>query len=169
MPFFIQELYIINKNQKSLKNQAIKVDLILVAISIILPIFFIITHSDLELAIKSIVNQIDDNGIFVASIRDYDSLLMEKPPYSPPYIHKTDKGQRVSFQTWEWNDENYKLIQYIIDDEKTLQVSKFECEYRATRRDEMTELLLAYGCNKVEWLFPDETGFYQPIVVGRKA
>ena len=38
-------------------------------------------------------------GIFVASIRDYDALLMQKPPYSPPYIHKTGKGQRVSFQT----------------------------------------------------------------------
>ena len=128
-----------------------------------------LTSSDLELAIKSIINQIDKNGIFVASIRDYDSLLLEKPPYSPPYIHKTDKGQRVSFQTWVWNDENYKLTQYIIDDEETLQVSKFECEYRATRREEMTKLLLAYGCNRVEWLFAEETGFYQPIVVARKA
>ena len=25
---------------------------------------------------------------------------LEKPPYSPPYINKMDKGQRVSFQTW---------------------------------------------------------------------
>lgn len=123
---------------------------------------------DLEAAIKSIVNQIEGNGIFVASIRDYDSLLTEKPPYSPPYIHKTDKGQRVSFQTWVWHGENYKLTQYILDDEESLQVSKFECEYRATRREEMTKLLLAHGCNKVEWKFPDETGFYQPIVVARK-
>lgn len=128
-----------------------------------------LSSSDLEAAIKSIANQIEKNGIFVASIRDYDSLLMEKPPYSPPYIHKTDKGQRVSFQTWVWNDDNYKLTQYIIDDEETLQVSKFECEYRATRRAEMTELLLAHGCSKVEWKFPDETGFYQPIVIARKA
>ncbi len=128
-----------------------------------------LTSNDLESAIKSIVNQIKENGIFVASIRDYDSLLMEKPPYSPPYIHKTDKGQRVSFQTWVWNDDKYKLTQYIIDDEETLQVSKFECEYRATRREEMTKLLLAYGCSKVEWKFPDETEFYQPIVVARKA
>ena len=128
-----------------------------------------LSSNDLEKAIKSIANQIKRNGIFVASIRDYDSLLMEKPPYSPPYIHKTDKGQRVSFQTWVWNDDNYKLTQYIIDDEETLQVSKFECEYRATRREEMTKLLLAYGCSKVEWKFPDETGFYQPIVVARKA
>lgn len=128
-----------------------------------------LSSSDLENAIKSITNQIEKNGIFVASIRDYDSLLMDKPPYSPPYIHKTVKGQRVSFQTWVWNDDNYKLTQYIVDDEETLQVSKFECEYRATRRAEMTELLLAHGCNKVEWKFPDETGFYQPIVVARKA
>ena len=128
-----------------------------------------LSSSDLESAIKSIANQIEKNGIFVASIRDYDSLLMEKPPYSPPYIHKTDKGQRVSFQTWVWNDDNYKLTQYIVDDEKTLQVSKFECEYRATRREEMTKLLRAHGCSKVEWKFSDETGFYQPIVVARKA
>ena len=114
------------------------------------------------------VNQIKENGIFVASIRDYDSLLMEKPPYSPPYIHKTDKGQRVSFQTWEWNDDNYKLIQYIVDDEESLQVNKFECEYRATRREEMTKIMLSCGCSKVEWKFPEETGFYQPIVVARK-
>ena len=127
-----------------------------------------LTKSDLEFAIKSIVNQIEKNGIFVASIRDYDSLLMEKPPYSPPYIHKTDKGQRVSFQTWMWNDDNYKLTQYIIDDDKNLLVSKFECEYRATKRDEMIELLFNHGCSKVEWKFPDETGFYQPIVVARK-
>ena len=127
-----------------------------------------LTSSNLKNAIKGITEQINPNGIFVASIRDYDSLLMEKPPYSPPYIHKTDKGQRVSFQTWVWNGDNYKLTQYIVDDEENLQVSKFECEYRATKREEITNLLMACGCSNVEWKFPDETGFYQPIVVARK-
>lgn len=127
-----------------------------------------LTKEALESAIKSITSQIVDGGMFVASIRDYDALLMDKPPYSPPYIHKTAKGQRVSFQTWKWDGDNYRLIQYIIDDEDPLQISKFECEYRATRREEMTELLMANGCRKVVWLFPDETGFYQPIVVAGK-
>ena len=127
-----------------------------------------LSKSALEVAIQSITNQIAPGGMFVASIRDYDALLMEKPPYSPPYIHKTDKGQRVSFQTWVWNGEHYKLTQYIIDDEETLQTSKFDCEYRATRREELTNLLIANGCNKVEWKFPEETGFYQPIVIARK-
>ena len=82
--------------------------------------------------------------------------------------HKTEKGQRVSFQTWEWQGDNYKLTQYIIDDEGTLQTGKFECEYRATRREEMTKLLYSSGCSEVAWKFPEETGFYQPIVVAKK-
>ena len=119
-------------------------------------------------AIKSITGQIAEGGMFVASIRDYDALLKDKPPYSPPYIHKTESGQRVSFQTWTWNDDHYTLVQYIIDDEGTLQISKFQCEYRATKRQELTDLLLANGCKDVKWLFTDETGFYQPIVIARK-
>ena len=122
----------------------------------------------LEAAIRSITGQIAPGGIFVASIRDYDALLAQKPPYSPPYIHKTDAGQRVSFQTWHWKDNHYKLVQYIIEDEETLQINKFECEYRATTREELTQLLTANGCSSVVWKFPEETGFYQPIVVARK-
>ena len=127
-----------------------------------------LTSADLESAVRSIMGQTKEGGIFVASIRDYDSLLEEKPPYSSPYIHKTENGQRVSFQTWVWNNENYKLVQYIIDDEDTLQVSKFECEYRATRREELTKMLISNGCTDVSWKMPEETGFYQPVVVARR-
>ena len=127
-----------------------------------------LSRDALESAFKSIAGQIATGGMFIASIRDYDALLIDKPPYSPPYIHKAGNGQRVSFQTWHWDDDRYKLIQYIIDDSETLEISKFECEYRATRRDEMTDLLISNGCKKVEWKFPDETGFYQPIVVATK-
>ena len=75
-----------------------------------------LTHEALETAVRSITGRIRPGGLFAASIRDYDSLLADKPPYSPPYIHKTDKGQRVSFQTWVWNGDHYQLTQYIIDD-----------------------------------------------------
>lgn len=127
-----------------------------------------LTSENLGRAVKSIANQIKENGIFVGSIRDYDSLLKDKPPYSPPYIHETDKGRRVSFQTWTWNDERYRLTQYIIDDGKALEINKFECEYRATCREELTALFTANGCKEVVWLFPEETGFYQPIIIARK-
>jgi SAM-dependent methyltransferase len=127
-----------------------------------------LSHDALAAAIASITGRMKKDGIFVASIRDYDALLLQKPPYSPPYIHKTADGQRVSFQTWTWEDDRYKLIQYIIDDGEVLRSSKFECEYRATPRAEITDLLHANGCTEVTWLFPEETGFYQPIVVAKK-
>lgn len=127
-----------------------------------------LSGEDLEKAIKSITDQLEKGGVFIASIRDYDASLADKPAYSPPYIHKSVKGQRVSFQTWDWIGDCYKLTQYIIEDEEKLSVSKFECMYRATCRKEITNLLLANGCNKVHWKFPEETGFYQPIVVAEK-
>ena len=122
----------------------------------------------LKAAVASIMSRVAAGGIFVASIRDYDALLENKPPYSPPYIHKTQNGQRVSFQTWEWEGDRYRLVQYIIEDGQELQTGKFECEYRAVRREELTELLLACGCSEVTWKFPAETAFYQPIVIARK-
>ena len=127
-----------------------------------------LSRDALAAAIRSITGRVREDGIFVASIRDYDELLQTKPPYSPPYIHKTPKGQRVCFQTWDWEEDRYRLIQYILDDGEKLQASKFECEYRATCRAEITELLMDHGCTEVKWLFPEETGFYQPIVVAQK-
>ena len=127
-----------------------------------------LSEAALKDAVRSISNQLKTGGLFVASIRDYDALLLDRPPYSPPYIHKTERGQRVSFQTWTWIDHHYKLVQYIIDDGEHLQVNKFECEYRATRREELTNVLRSNGFEKVQWMFPNETGFYQPIVIARK-
>lgn len=46
---------ILNKNQKTLKNKAIRVDIILVIITIILPIFFILANSELQLAMVPVL------------------------------------------------------------------------------------------------------------------
>ena len=127
-----------------------------------------LTKEDLQMATESIADSLLPVGMFVASIRDYDALLPTKPPYSAPYIHNTEKGQRISFQTWQWNGDNYKLIQYIIEDEETLATSKFECEYRAVTREELTNLFLSSGFSCVEWKLPEETDFYQPILIAKK-
>lgn len=54
---FIQYYYaiILNKNQKKLKNKAIKVDLILVGGTIILPVFFIIVKNEFQLGMVPIL------------------------------------------------------------------------------------------------------------------
>lgn len=127
-----------------------------------------LTHADLAAAVGSISSRVREDGVFIGSIRDYDALLAEKPPYSPPYIHQTEKGRRVSFQTWDWEGDVYRLTQYIIEDEGELVTNKFTCAYRAVRREELSRLFADGGFSDVRWLFPGETGFYQPILVARK-
>ena len=34
--------------------------------------------------------------------------------------------------------------------------------------DHYDKLFLACGCSRVCWLFPEETGFYQPIILAKK-
>ena len=127
-----------------------------------------LTPGDLAAAVRSMTGRLRSGGLFAASIRDYDAILQEKPAYSPPYVHRTDRGRRALFQTWDWTGDIYNFTQYIIDDEGTPRVSRFECAYRAVRRSELTALLRENGCGAVCWKMPGETGFYQPIVLARK-
>lgn len=69
---------------------------------------------------------------------------------------------------YEIDGDCYKLIQYIIEDDKILKTSKFECEYRAVRREELTNILISNDFSSVVWKFPEKTGFYQPIVIAKK-
>ena len=57
---------------------------------------------------------------------------------------------------------------FLDGDADALQVSKFDCEYRCVRRDELTKLLLDCGCSRVDWKSPEETEFYQPIVIAKE-
>ena len=161
-----EKIDFINADFRALSEAFLQKFDIIIAMDNALP--HMLTKSDLESAIKSITSRLEEKGMFVASIRDYDALLETKPPYSPPYIHKSESGQRVAFQTWDWQGDCYRLIQYIIEDDNTLKTSKFECEYRAVTRGEFTNMLLCEGYSSVVWKFPEETGFYQPIVIAKK-
>ena len=56
----------------------------------------------------------------------------------------------------------------LANDCTALSVSRFACEYRAVRREELTQMFLDAGCGEVTWAFTEETGFYQPIVTAKK-
>jgi len=74
------------------------------------------------------------------------------------------------FQDWHATTREQEVIL-----DKLFHLSGFDwsakvlsCVYRATRREELTSLLIASGCSEVTWTFPDKTGFYQPIVMAKK-
>ncbi|MPM17868.1 Ubiquinone biosynthesis O-methyltransferase [bioreactor metagenome] len=119
-------------------------------------------------AAASISAQLKPGGTFLASIRDYDAILQEKPLSPAPYILKTPNGKRIAFQIWDWSDRIYNFTQYIIEDAQALTVYKFSSTYNAITRCELTEIFSEAGFRNIHWLMPEQSGFYQPIIIAKK-
>jgi len=129
----------------------------------------LLSRDDLSIALASIYNRLDPKGVFLASIRDYDDILIKRPQNPEPYIINTPNGRRIVFQVWDWNNDIYDFTQYIIEDEKSkLDIHKANCKYRALQRSELFLALKDVGFEKVQCFMPDEIDFYQPVVVGIK-
>jgi SAM-dependent methyltransferase len=108
-------------------------------------------------------------GVFMASIRDYDRLMEERPVIQGPSSYSDQEGRRIVFQVWDWvDDRRYVFHLYI-----TRQLSEgwqtfHSCAgYRALRKDEVTAELSQARFRNARWVLPTESGFYQPIVLAQ--
>lgn len=122
----------------------------------------------LKQAASSIYARLNTGGTFIASVRDYDSILSDKPHSPEPYILNLPNGRRVAFQIWDWDDGDiYHLTQYIIEDGDDLQIHKFASVYRAITKAELTGVFNDAGFRNIQWLMPEQSGFYQPIMIAQ--
>jgi|SRR5579864_1345499 len=106
-------------------------------------------------------------GCFMASIRDYDDLLKERPVVQGPSFYSDEGRRRIVFQVWDWlDDRRYTFHLYITREiENTWETVHASAVYRGLLRDEVAAALSHAGFANERWLFPSNTGFYQPIVV----
>jgi glycine/sarcosine N-methyltransferase len=106
-------------------------------------------------------------GTFVASIRDYDHLIKERPVVQGPSFFSDAGRRRIVFQLWDWIDERrYAFHLYITCATPTgWQTQHGVSTYRAVLRDELTSILGGVGFARVRWMLPAESGFYQPLVL----
>ncbi|MEL7531943.1 MAG: class I SAM-dependent methyltransferase [Bacteroidota bacterium] len=122
---------------------------------------------ELLLALINIKDRLKDNGLFIGSMRDYDQIVLEQPSSTSPSRKMVGKEEIISFQTWDWEaDPIYQIKHFVIKgkgDEYQTKVRR--ATYRAYQREEMGEAFRAAGFKKISWLFPNETGYYQPIFV----
>ena len=65
----------------------------------------LLDHDDLKLALKNIWSKLEYGGLFLASIRDYDQLLQEKPHATTPAVYDNQNGKRIVFQVWDWESK----------------------------------------------------------------
>lgn len=127
----------------------------------------LLSDNDLMKAARQMRAKLRPKGLLVASIRDYDHLVLDRPAVQGPAFYSDSGRRRIVFQIWDWaDDRRYTLHLYITCD--TLSGwSSFHgtSVHRVVLREELTAILARSGFENIRWLFPSESGFYQPVVV----
>jgi len=123
----------------------------------------------LRQAVRSMASKLKPNGIFIASIRDYDQIIREKPTAQPPAFHGNQANRRIIHQIWDWIDDDRYVLHLTITTHsgRGWKTHHFVSEYRCLLRGELSSVLTDSGFAEVRWLMPAESGFYQPIVLAR--
>lgn len=111
-------------------------------------------------------------GLLLVSTRLYDDLLRDRPASTPPQVHQHADGaeRTVTFQLWHWHDdaEHYDLEHFQLfsaGGEWRVQVRR--TTYWALGRDRLAGLVSDAGFVDLGWRMPQETGFFQPLLVAR--
>jgi glycine/sarcosine N-methyltransferase len=127
-------------------------------------------NADLLTALRTMKAHLKDNGLLMISIRNYDALIENPPKSTQASVNDSDDGRRIIFQTWDWADDlsSYQLNMYITQHVgDTITTQCFPAEYRALRREQLSDALSQVGFHDIGWLMPDDSAYYQPIVTAR--
>jgi len=131
----------------------------------------LLNEDDLLKTFQNVWAKLKDNGLFLASIRDYNQLIIDRPQIMSPSIMDTEEERRITFQIWDWEKDcnKYTVNQFITrGDNVNWSTTSRSTLYRAITKQELKMLLEKIGFSKITWHMPEETGYYQPIVSAYK-
>jgi len=128
-----------------------------------------LTAFEVRKAVRAMGSKLAPHGLFVASIRDYDNLILQRPAIQGPAFYGEGGGRRIVHQVWDWIDnERYTVHLYLTTlSGQDWVAHHFATEYRCLLRHELESALTSAGFEQVQWLMPEQSGFYQPIVLAR--
>jgi len=129
----------------------------------------LLTEQDLARAVQQIRGKLRPGGLFLATIRDYDQIVIDRPTSTPPTFFQDGVYRRIYHQVWDWSsDRQYTLHLYITQETgKGWSCRHFVSVYRAVLRDELTGILEGAGFREVRWLIPPAGAYYQPLVLAQ--
>lgn len=131
----------------------------------------LLTDDDLLLAAHNIRSRLRENGLFLASMRDYDRALRDRPAATMPSVTDTPEGRRIYFQAWDWADDGrtYTVHLFLVgESDGAWETHHQETSYRAVLREELVGILREAGFEGIAWHAPEESGYYQPVVTARR-
>ena len=127
---------------------------------------------DLTAALAGMKTRLKPGSLLLLSVRDYDSIIVEKSRFTSQHVQDRPDGRRVVFQLRDWLDDGYRYRahQFLLKERENgggFDVKHFETEHRAILRDEMVAAIRNAGYEDVHWHHPEASGYYQPIVTAR--
>jgi glycine/sarcosine N-methyltransferase len=118
-------------------------------------------------ALTQIRRKLRSGAVFIASIRDYDRLVQERPAVQGPTFYTEEGKRRMVHQVWDWIDDRHYTVHLYITRQihDGWETQHDVSNYRALLREELSHALQIAGFTKCRWLFEEESGFYQPIIL----
>jgi glycine/sarcosine N-methyltransferase len=127
----------------------------------------LLEDGDLERAIASMAASARPGGAVAVSVRDYDAQLTPEGVRvfgEPPERHGV-----VVFWHWEVEGVVYWLDHVVLTEAGGWSVvTSGSVRFRAYKRAELEAAFAGAGLHDVRWLSAEESGYYQPLVVGTR-
>jgi SAM-dependent methyltransferase len=152
----------------------------------------LLEDADLFQALCQMRARLRSDGLLIASIRDYDSVVRQqsandapaaqglpgvegqagsgRPRATLPRVFDDLSGRRIAFQVWDWASDgrSYRVNQFFVREiEGSWRATHYASHFRALLRDELSAILQSAGFSDIFWHLPAESGFYQPLVTAR--
>src|SRR5262249_31752677 len=131
----------------------------------------LLEDADLNAACVALRRVLRRGGVLLASIRNYDEVLRQRPSGDLPRRFPNEDGERIVFQVWDWLSHDRYIVRHFImhGGPGRWRVTERRTPYRALPRAVLSDALRRAGFEEVVWQMPEETGFYQPVVAARAA
>ncbi|WP_393063835.1 hypothetical protein [Streptomyces sp. LN549] len=116
------------------------------------------------------------------STRPYDRLRRERPVSTPPQVREGAGGRVVTFQLWHWKPEgereDLEHFQLLPDASANAEEEGEEGErwgvrtrrtsYWSLSQAQIVNITARAGLREPVWHEPDESDFFQPVLVARR-
>jgi glycine/sarcosine N-methyltransferase len=130
----------------------------------------LLTAPDVAGALREMRRVAVPDGLVLISTRDYDELRRTRPGATPVQVSRDERGLTATFQIWTWHDDGrcYDYEHLMLSGEVAgWRVGHRRGTYWALTRAELSALAAEAGLAGVRWELPDQTGFFQPLLVAR--
>ena len=127
----------------------------------------LISDADLLLAAQNMRAKLRPGGLLLASTRDYDAIVQERPRTRPVNVTNGPDGRSYSFQVWDWAEDgrSYELDHFIVHEaEDGWETAHGRCRYRAVLRNELSDAVRQAGFEQVTWHQPSDSGYMQQVL-----